>query len=97
MTCMTLISWMGVDDNGGDVSAPALRCVLPTRDRIVSTWRGAASGTNRFLSGLQALKMYTVLSLTSLWSLYRRSRSGGTYFFRRGATNGCMDVSYPPP
>jgi sugar lactone lactonase YvrE len=40
--------------------------------------------------------MSTVLSLTSLWSLYRRSRAGGTYFIRRGATNRCMNVSYTP-
>jgi len=86
----------GVDDNGENVSAPALRCVFPTCARIVSTWRGAASGSNCFLSGLQALSMSTVLWLTSLGSLYGRSRSGGTYFIRRGATNGCMDVSYPP-
>ena len=31
------------------------RCVFPTRDLIVSTWRGAASGTNRFLSGCKTL------------------------------------------
>jgi hypothetical protein len=47
----------GGDDNGGDVSAPALRCIFPTRDRIVSTGRGAASGTNRFLFGLKALRI----------------------------------------
>jgi len=58
----------GGADHGGDGSAPALRGVLPTRDLTMSTWRGAASGTNRFLSGLQALTMSTVLWLTS-WCL----------------------------
>jgi hypothetical protein len=34
-----------------------IRCVFLTRDLAMSTWRGAASGTNRFLSGLKALTM----------------------------------------
>jgi hypothetical protein len=47
------------------------------------------------LSGLKALSISTVLWLTFWWSLYRKSRAGGTHFIRRGATTGCMDVSYP--
>ena len=64
-------------DNGSDVRAPALRCVFPTRDLCLSTWRGAASGTNRFLSGCKTLTLQTVLWLTSWWPLYRKSRAVG--------------------
>jgi hypothetical protein len=44
----------------------------PTRDLDLSTGRGAASGTNRFLSEFYPLVSQTVLWLTSLWlPLYR--------------------------
>jgi hypothetical protein len=47
----------GVDNNGGNVSVPALRGVCPTRDLPRSTGLGIASGTNRVLSELKALKI----------------------------------------
>jgi hypothetical protein len=40
-----------------DARAPGSRCALPTRDRNMSTERGAASGTDRFLDGFSALNV----------------------------------------
>ena len=60
----------------------------------MSTWRGAASGTDRFLYGFSALNLTCPLADVPLTSLYRMGRPRGMDFIRRGEDNVFMDVSY---
>jgi hypothetical protein len=72
--------------------ARIMRCFSHASSKRID-WAGGCEREEPMPRRAPARKISTGLSLTFLWFLYRKARSGGTYCIRRDATNDCIDVS----